>query len=590
MNNSNAIREFADYVARPPEQIRLDEAALLLARTEYPSLDIAKQLARLDALAARAECDPSLSPDANIANLNQLLFEAEHFAGNEDEYDDPRNHRQFEHGCCACSPQGDEGRHHDCAFQSPGRRRGVDAFIGTDPLKGRHDRQVFERRSRRQGKDRRSRRTAWQFLYRGLLDRRQTSISGPGIEVLAFKDAFWEEDKAKVVMADLIAAYPQIDGIWADGGGDTLGGLKALLAAGRPLVPCVGDDYNGLLKMYDVNKDKYPNFKIGCVSEPSWEGVVALRTAQKLLAGEEVPKRQIIQPIVMDGPTIRTSSSGTCPTPCSSTRLCRRRAEEALQLSPSVPSDGRARAGRGLVACQASSFRMLQPAANESRVYALELEGIEKSFPGVRVLKNVSFACRAGEVHALMGENGAGKSTLMRIIAGVWKPEGGRILVRGVEAPIVGTEAIAGSRHRDGLPGHAAGAGPRCRAKHMAWAGTGRRNARRPRGMDRGAQAILDRLGLPIPLDKRCGNSAYPSARSLEIARALTTAPAVLILDEPTSALDGRRSEGLFAILRPAQAGGNGDHFHLASTARGIRDCRPHYGAQRRRSGRHGRS
>ncbi len=91
MNNSDAIREFADYVARPPEQIRLDEAALLLARTEYPSLDIAKQLARLDALAARAECDPSLSPDANIANLNQLLFEAEHFAGNEDEYDDPRN-------------------------------------------------------------------------------------------------------------------------------------------------------------------------------------------------------------------------------------------------------------------------------------------------------------------------------------------------------------------------------------------------------------------------------------------------------------------------------------------------------------------
>ncbi len=124
---------------------------------------------------------------------------------------------------------------------------------------------------------------------------------GPGIEVLAFKDAFWEEDKAKVVMADLIAAYPQIDGIWADGGGDTLGGLKALLAAGRPLVPSVGDDYNGLLKMYDANKDKYPNFKIGCVSEPSWEGVVALRTAQKLLAGEEVPKRQIIQPIVMDG-------------------------------------------------------------------------------------------------------------------------------------------------------------------------------------------------------------------------------------------------------------------------------------------------
>ena len=123
---------------------------------------------------------------------------------------------------------------------------------------------------------------------------------GPGIEVLAFKDASWEEDKAKVIMADLIAAYPEIDGIWADGGQDALGGLKALVAAGRPLVPSVGDDYNGLLKMYDANKDKNPKFTFGSVSEPTWEGVVALRTAQKLLAGDSVPKRQIIQPIVMD--------------------------------------------------------------------------------------------------------------------------------------------------------------------------------------------------------------------------------------------------------------------------------------------------
>jgi len=123
---------------------------------------------------------------------------------------------------------------------------------------------------------------------------------GAGIEVLAFKDASWEEDKAKVVMADLIAAYPQIDGIWADGGQDAVGGLKALVAAGRPLVPCVGDDYNGLLKMYDENKDKNPQFKFGAVSEPSWEGIVALRTAQKLLAGDSAPKRQIIQPIIID--------------------------------------------------------------------------------------------------------------------------------------------------------------------------------------------------------------------------------------------------------------------------------------------------
>jgi ribose transport system substrate-binding protein len=123
----------------------------------------------------------------------------------------------------------------------------------------------------------------------------------PGIQVLAFKDASWQEDRAKVVMADLIAAYPQIDGIWCDGGQDAAGALKALMAANRPLVPVTGDDYNGLFKLYDAEKDKNPNFRIACVSEPSWEGVVALRTATKLLSGQDVPKRQIISPILIDG-------------------------------------------------------------------------------------------------------------------------------------------------------------------------------------------------------------------------------------------------------------------------------------------------
>lgn len=124
---------------------------------------------------------------------------------------------------------------------------------------------------------------------------------GPGIEVLAFKDASWQEDKAKVVMADLIAAYPEIDGIWCDGGQDAAGALKALMAANRPLVPATGDDYNGLFKLYDAEKDRNPKFKIGCVSEPSWEGVVALRTAVKLLSGQDVPRRQVIDPILIDG-------------------------------------------------------------------------------------------------------------------------------------------------------------------------------------------------------------------------------------------------------------------------------------------------
>jgi regulator of sirC expression with transglutaminase-like and TPR domain len=91
MNYPEAVREFARYVALPVEQIRLDVAALLLARTEYPALDLAAQLKRLDTLAARAECDPGLSPQVNIASLNQLLYDEEKFAGNDEDYDDPRN-------------------------------------------------------------------------------------------------------------------------------------------------------------------------------------------------------------------------------------------------------------------------------------------------------------------------------------------------------------------------------------------------------------------------------------------------------------------------------------------------------------------
>ncbi|HMN86870.1 MAG TPA: ABC transporter substrate-binding protein [Bauldia sp.] len=124
----------------------------------------------------------------------------------------------------------------------------------------------------------------------------QEAFAGSDIEVLAFKDTDWSEDKAKVVMSDLIAAYPEIDGIWADGGQVTSGASKALLAAGRPLVPVTGDDYNGLLKLYDAEKDKQPKFDIGLISEPTWESVVALRMALAILKGEPVEKQWIVTP------------------------------------------------------------------------------------------------------------------------------------------------------------------------------------------------------------------------------------------------------------------------------------------------------
>ncbi|HTP59357.1 MAG TPA: ATP-binding cassette domain-containing protein, partial [Spirochaetia bacterium] len=64
----------------------------------------------------------------------------------------------------------------------------------------------------------------------------------------------------------------------------------------------------------------------------------------------------------------------------------------------------------------------------------LQVEGVSKSFPGVKALDSVSFDLRRGEVHALVGENGAGKSTLMKILSGFYQPDAGTIRFKGREA------------------------------------------------------------------------------------------------------------------------------------------------------------
>src|SRR3954462_2612676 len=74
--------------------------------------------------------------------------------------------------------------------------------------------------------------------------------------------------------------------------------------------------------------------------------------------------------------------------------------------------------------------------ATSSQSPLLLMEGIHKSFPGVRALRNVRFDLFPGEVHALMGENGAGKSTLIRVLAGAHRPDAGVILIDNQPARI----------------------------------------------------------------------------------------------------------------------------------------------------------
>jgi ribose transport system ATP-binding protein len=214
------------------------------------------------------------------------------------------------------------------------------------------------------------------------------------------------------------------------------------------------------------------------------------------------------------------------------------------RLHPGAPAPGAAERQ-----ADAEPDRMSQAKAGDSEVYALELKGVEKSFPGVRALKGASFACRRGEVHVLMGENGAGKSTLMRIIAGVWKPEAGQILVWGREVHIASPKqsqdlGIAMVYQDTRLA-------PDLDVSQNIWFGREPGNAVLVdrSEMDRGARAIFDRLGVQIALDTPVRDLSVAERQLVEIARALTTDPSVLILDEPTSALDGAEIAHLFTII-----------------------------------------
>ena len=85
--------------------------------------------------------------------------------------------------------------------------------------------------------------------------------------------------------------------------------------------------------------------------------------------------------------------------------------------------------------------------------YLLEMEGISKSFPGVKALDDVHLSVRPGTVHALMGENGAGKSTLMKVLIGMYQADAGTIRFGGEQVQVSDTATGAPARNLDDPPG-----------------------------------------------------------------------------------------------------------------------------------------
>jgi ribose transport system ATP-binding protein len=188
----------------------------------------------------------------------------------------------------------------------------------------------------------------------------------------------------------------------------------------------------------------------------------------------------------------------------------------------------------------------------------LRMRGIEKSFVGVKVLHGVDLECRAGEVHAVMGENGAGKSTLMKVLAGAYAPDGGEIQLDGQPVTFRHTQQAQAQgvaiiyQEFNLLP-------DRTVAQNVF---LGREPHRGPlvdrRAMEAETARILEELEADSAIrpGRLVGDLAVAQQQTVEIAKALSLNARVLVMDEPTAALSTTEIELLFAQVRRLQQRG----------------------------------
>ncbi len=181
----------------------------------------------------------------------------------------------------------------------------------------------------------------------------------------------------------------------------------------------------------------------------------------------------------------------------------------------------------------------------------IEMRNIDKRFPGVHALRDVSIAIAPGEVLVLLGENGAGKSTLMKILAGVYGADSGEILVNGAPAEIASTRDAEKRgiymiyQELNLVPNL-----PVCENIFLG------REPRLPGGfadfreMKRRTREILDELNLLVK------DLSTAKAQMVEICRALVANAEVLIMDEPTAAITDQETRELFRQIRKLTAKG----------------------------------
>ena len=188
------------------------------------------------------------------------------------------------------------------------------------------------------------------------------------------------------------------------------------------------------------------------------------------------------------------------------------------------------------------------------------MEGIDKSFPGVHALDNGRFELRSGEVHALCGENGAGKSTLMKVLAGIYPKDAGRILYKGKEVDIPNPRAaqqlgISIVHQELNLMPHLTvaqnifiGREPRRGLKFLL----------DEKECNEKTLELFDRMHLKLDPRTRIADLTVAKQQMVELAKALSFNSEVLIMDEPTAALTETEIGDLFRIIRQLREKGVG--------------------------------
>lgn len=189
----------------------------------------------------------------------------------------------------------------------------------------------------------------------------------------------------------------------------------------------------------------------------------------------------------------------------------------------------------------------------------LRLEGIVKTFPGVRALDGVSISVLPGEVHALMGENGAGKSTLMKVLGGILQPNEGRIFIEE-QATVMTTPAQAKAKGVVFIHQELSLADELTVAENI-WLGELPRKSFGRVDWARlydSTNAILKTLNVGFDAKTRVGDLSIANQQMVEIARALTVDPKAVIFDEPTASLTDAEKVVLFDVISDLQSRGVG--------------------------------